>query len=98
LQLVENFVYEIDVRNLNKNSIQIEVFDQIPIAQQEEIQISLEDKSGASYKESIGKLSWKLEIPGMQTSKLKMGYSVKYPRDKIVIVKRTGKVICPKFR
>jgi uncharacterized protein (TIGR02231 family) len=98
LQLVENFVYEIDVRNLNKNPIQIEVFDQIPIAQQEEIQISLEDKSGASYKESVGKLSWKLEIPGMQTSKLKMGYSVKYPRDKIVIVKRTGKVMCPKFR
>jgi uncharacterized protein (TIGR02231 family) len=98
LQLVESFIYEIDVRNLNTNSIQIEVFDQIPIAQQEEIQISLEDKSGASYKESIGKLSWKLEIPAMQTSKLKMGYSVKYPRDKIVIIKRTGKVMCPKFR
>jgi uncharacterized protein (TIGR02231 family) len=98
LQLVESFIYEIDVRNLNKNSIQIEVFDQIPIAQQEEIQISLDDKSSASYKESIGKLSWKLEIPAMQTSKLKMGYSVKYPRDKIVIIKRTGKVVCPKFR
>jgi uncharacterized protein (TIGR02231 family) len=98
LQLAESFTYEIDVRNLNKNSVVIEVFDQIPIAQQEEIHISLEEKTGASYQDGNGKLSWKLEIPAMQTVKLKMGYSVKYPRDKVVIIKRTGKVLCPKFR
>jgi len=97
LQLAESFTYEIDVRNLNKNPVQIEIFDQIPIAQQEEIHISLEEKSGASYQEGNGKLSWKLDLPAMQTAKLKMGYSVKYPRDKVVLIKRTGKVMCPKF-
>jgi uncharacterized protein (TIGR02231 family) len=98
LQLVESFTYEIDVRNLNNKPILIEVFDQIPIAQQEEIQISLAEKTGAEYQESNGKLSWKLEIPEMQTVKIKIGYSVRYPRDKVVIIKRTGRVICPKFR
>lgn len=98
LQLVESFTYEIDVRNLNHRSIAIEVFDQIPIAQQEEIQISLSEKTGANYQESNGKLSWKLDIPEMQTVKIKLGYSVRYPRDKVVIIKRTGKVMCPKFR
>jgi uncharacterized protein (TIGR02231 family) len=98
LHLVENFSYEIDVRNLNKNTVTIEVIDQVPIAQQDDIQISLEEKNGADYQTSTGKLSWKLEIPPVQTVKLKMGYSVKYPRDKIVIIKRTGKVLCPKFR
>jgi uncharacterized protein (TIGR02231 family) len=98
LHLVESFMYEIDVRNLNKNAIFIEIIDQIPIPQQEEIQITLDESKDALYQESIGKLTWKLEIPGAQTAKIKMGYSVKFPRDKMVIIKRTGKVICPKFR
>jgi len=98
LQLVENFSYEIDVRNLNKKAITIEVFDQIPIAQQEEIQINLEEKDGADYQSGNGKLSWKIDVPALQTVKLKMGYSVKYPRDKVVVIKRTGRVLCPKFR
>jgi uncharacterized protein (TIGR02231 family) len=98
LHLVESFMYEIDVRNLNKNAIFIEIIDQIPIPQQEEIQITLDESKDALYQENIGKLTWKLEIPDAQTAKIKMGYSVKFPRDKMVIIKRTGKVICPKFR
>ncbi|MFL5729528.1 MAG: DUF4139 domain-containing protein [Cytophagaceae bacterium] len=98
LHLIESFVYEIDVRNLNKTPIFIEVFDQVPIPQQEEIQITRDEMPDVLYQENTGKLTWKLEIPGAQTSKIKMGYSIKYPRDKMVLIKRTGKVVCPKFR
>ncbi|MCR6638328.1 MAG: DUF4139 domain-containing protein [Sporocytophaga sp.] len=94
---MESFSYEIDVRNLNSKPVQIEIFDQIPIAQQEEIQISLEEKDGASYIKENGKLTWKLDIPASMTSKIKLGYSVKFPRDKTVIIKRTGRVVCPRF-
>ncbi len=97
LQLVENFTYEIDVRNLNSKPVQIEIFDQIPIAQQEEIQISLEESDGASYMKENGKLTWKLDIPASMISKIRLGYSVKFPRDKVVIIKRTGRVVSPRF-
>lgn len=95
LQLVEAMAYEIDIRNLNKNTIFIEITDQIPVGQQADINITLDEKDGAELIENIGKLTWKLEIPPVETAKIKMGYSVRYPRDKVVVIKRSQKLICP---
>lgn len=94
-QLTESLAYEIDIRNLNKKPVYIEVIDQIPVAQQSDIQISLDEAAGAEHTENIGRLSWKLEVPPVNTAKLRLGYSVKYPRDKVVKIKRTGKLLCP---
>ena len=98
LQLVESFSYEIDVRNLNIRAVFIEVIDQVPLAMQSEIQVRIDEKDGATHTEGNGKLVWRLDIPSQQTVKLKMGYTVHYPKDKVVIMKRTGKVMCPRFR
>lgn len=95
LYLTESFAYEIDIRNLNKKPVQIKIIDQIPVAQQSDINVSLDEKDGAELTENVGKLTWQLEIPPVETAKIKMGYSVRYPRDKIVVIQRRAKVLCP---
>ena len=44
--------------------------------------IEIEDISGAHYSKDSGKLVWDLEIAGGATKKLKLVYSVKYPKEK----------------
>src|SRR5690554_7423097 len=57
---VQNFVYEISVRNNKREHISIVVEDQIPISSNSDIEISLNDKGGAKVDEEKGKLTWEI--------------------------------------
>ncbi|MEZ4884291.1 MAG: DUF4139 domain-containing protein [Chitinophagales bacterium] len=81
---IETKTYEISVRNNKSTTAHIEILDQVPISQNEEIEVKLIDKDGAEYTERYGKLLWRLDIPAGQTKKLKLQYSVKYPKSKLV--------------
>jgi hypothetical protein len=56
--------------------------DQIPIAQNKDIEVKVEEVSGAKYDEAAGSLIWKLNIKSGETKKIKFVYTVKYPKDK----------------
>jgi uncharacterized protein (TIGR02231 family) len=78
----ESFAYEITVRNNKTIPISIEILDQVPVSKQEGIEVEVEDKDGAEYTETYGKLLWKLEIKAGQSKKIKFAYAIKYPKDK----------------
>ncbi|MGB0932481.1 MAG: DUF4139 domain-containing protein, partial [Chitinophagales bacterium] len=80
----ETKTYEISVRNNKGTTAHIEILDQIPISQNEDIEVKLLDKDGAEYTSKYGKLLWRLDVPVGQTKKLKLQYSVKYPKSKLV--------------
>lgn len=80
----ETYVFEIAIKNNKSVPVQIEILDQIPVSKQKEIEVSLEEKDGAEYNETFGKLKWKLQIPANQSKRVQFSYSVKYPKDKPV--------------
>ncbi len=80
----ESFAYEITVRNNKTIPISIEILDQVPVSKQEGIEVDVEEKDGAEYTETYGKLLWKLDIKAGQSKKIKFAYSIKYPKDKII--------------
>ena len=80
----ETFAYEIAIRNTKKVPVNIAVEDQIPLSSNKEIEIAVEEISDARYDKVSGKLTWELELQGGETKKLKLIYSVKYPKDKII--------------
>jgi uncharacterized protein (TIGR02231 family) len=80
----ETYTFEITVRNNKKQSIEIVLEDQIPVSQNSEIEVELLDSSDAEYNEEIGKLSWPLNLVPGETKKIKLTYSVKYPKDKLI--------------
>lgn len=80
----ESYAYEISVRNTKNEPIRIVVEDQVPIAQNTQIDVSLQNAGGAKYNKTNGKLVWELELKANETRKLSYQFEVKYPKDKQV--------------
>jgi len=76
----ETIGYELIVKNKKSVPIKIELLDQIPVSQNNVIQINLEEKGNAAYTEDIGKLLWTMNIEAGQTKTEKFIYTAKYPK------------------
>ncbi|WLD23869.1 DUF4139 domain-containing protein [Flavobacterium dauae] len=79
---VQDFVYEISVRNNKKENVSIVIEDQMPISSNNDIEITLSDKGGAKLDEEKGKLSWEVNLKSNETKKIRFGYQVKSAKDK----------------
>lgn len=80
----ESYSYEISVRNTKSEPIKIVVEDQVPISQNTQIDVTLQNAGGAKYNKTNGKLVWELELKANETRKLSYQFEVKYPKDKEV--------------
>ena len=82
----EIHAYRMIVKNNRKVPIDIEVFDQLPVSQDSEIEVSAEETSGAKKNELTGELKWmhKIEAGKSKTSDLR--FSVKYPKSKPISI------------
>lgn len=82
----QSLVYEITIKNNKKNGVTLSLQDQIPIATDKSMEITLDDHSGADVEKEIGLLKWNVTVPAGATQKIRFGYSVKYPKDKLVSI------------
>ena len=80
----ETFAFNISVRNKKKQSIDILIEDQLPITSDKDIEVEAIEISGATKDEDKGILRWRFNIKPAETKELKLSYSVKYPKDKIL--------------
>ncbi|HHG83754.1 MAG TPA: mucoidy inhibitor MuiA family protein, partial [Bacteroidetes bacterium] len=81
---VRTFGYEITVRNTKSTPIHLQLLDQVPVSQDERITIKAIELSKAAHNEATGKLTWDLDLQPASTQKLKLIFSVKYPKKSIV--------------
>ena len=58
------------------------VKDQYPISQDKDVVVELLEGSAAADNNETGVLTWKLKLAPGEVKKLKVSYSVKYPKDK----------------
>lgn len=72
--------YEIIVRNNKKTTVNLKVEDQLPISQQEDVEVKVIDISKASHEENTGFLDWDITLKPGETKKLYIKYEIKYPR------------------
>ncbi|KQS41548.1 DUF4139 domain-containing protein [Pedobacter sp. Leaf194] len=78
------FTYLIKIRNTKKEAIEVFLKDQYPLSTESDIEIELLESSGAEVNKETGMLSWKLKIAPNETKTLKLSYSVKAPKSKII--------------
>jgi len=78
------FTYELTVKNNKKEAVQMLLKDQYPLSTNKDIEIELLESSGAANNTELGVLSWKLQLPPGESKKVRVSYSVKYPKDKYV--------------
>ena len=79
---VLTYTYEITVRNTKSSSINMEIADQIPVSQNDEIKIVLAESSHANLEELTGKLTWNVNLKPKEVRKISFTYEVKYPKNK----------------
>jgi hypothetical protein len=62
--------------------VSILVEDQVPVSNDKDIEVEVDEKSEGNLEEATGKISWQLNIPAGETKKIKLAYTVKYPKNK----------------
>ena len=77
----EEFAFEIRIRNTKKERVVIYLEDQIPISKNNKIEVELLEATGAKADSITGKITWKLEVNTAETKKVRLRYSMKYPKD-----------------
>lgn len=78
----ETKAFETTIKNNKNTAIEIELLDQYPISKNSQIEVTLEDSNGATVTEEYGKLLWRFKLQPNESRKIKLVYTIKYPKEK----------------
>ena len=76
--------YEITIVNTKKKAINIEVYDQVPLTQNADLEVAVEELSGATQDIATGKVTWKMTVEPEKTEKRQLRFTVKYPKKNLI--------------
>ncbi len=93
----ESFTYEIIIKNNRTEPIDIELQDQVPVSQENEIKVEIDEISSATMDALNGKLHWNAKINPGESVKYTIAFSVKYPKNKTVHIRKTRAIPCMSF-
>ncbi len=82
----ETYSFLITIRNNKQNAVKITLNDQIPVSSNSGITVEPVELSGGKLNQQSGQIKWDLEIKPQETRQIILTYSVKYPKDKNVIL------------
>ncbi len=74
--------WEISARNNKRVAVILNIQDQVPVSTQQDIEVSVEEMSGAQYDRDRGFVTWRLELAQAETQQRSIRYSVRYPSGK----------------
>jgi uncharacterized protein (TIGR02231 family) len=73
--------YDIVIRNNTKQTIDLEVLDQLPISENEKITVKSLTIGDGVYDEKTGSILWQRKIESGKTEIIYFAYELKYPKD-----------------
>jgi uncharacterized protein (TIGR02231 family) len=82
----ENYSFLLTIRNNKSTGIRITIHDQIPVSSNSGITVEPAELSGGRLNALTGEVKWDLEMNQQETKQIILSYSVKYPKDKTVIL------------
>ncbi|MFT6923070.1 MAG: hypothetical protein ACJA1C_002078 [Crocinitomicaceae bacterium] len=84
----DSYMYEVAVRNNRDVPIRIEIFDQVPISNSNDISVTADELSGSEKNIETGEVVWNMSIAPAGVQSKQLGYTVKYPKNMNVSVSR----------
>jgi uncharacterized protein (TIGR02231 family) len=82
----ETYSFLLTIRNNKTVPVKIRLNDQIPVSSNNGITVDPSEISGGKLNSQTGEIRWDLEIGKQETKQIVLTYSVKYPKDKTVIL------------
>jgi len=83
---IETRSFNISVRNNKSSDIYITVYDQLPVSQNKDIEVEATELTGGKLNDISGEVRWNLTIPARSSRELIFTYTVKYPKNRKVIL------------
>lgn len=82
----ETYTWKITLRNNKSYEIKAKIIDQVPISSTKEIDVETLELSGGSMNQNTGKITWNVNLAPNEQKQWFLKYSVKYPKDRTVVV------------
>ncbi len=96
-KLKETLTFELVAKNNRKSPVNIEIFDQVPISKKSEIEVKVLDISQAEYNAVTGEVKWRYKLQPGESKKMKLSFSIKYPKGQTVEVQQMKQRAVRKF-
>lgn len=93
----DSYTYEITVKNNHDTPVRMNLFDQVPISQDSDITVTVDEISGADHNLTTGRLLWTFNLDPGQSTTYRLSFTIKYPKDKKIQVQKFRTVSCPSF-
>lgn len=81
---IDNYTFEITVKNNKNKNIDMVLKDQFPISKTKEVEVIFKNDSNAEIDTETGIIHWKVSIKPGESKKYRFSYQIKYPKDKII--------------
>jgi hypothetical protein len=78
--------FDITVRNNKRQPITITIQDQLPVSTEKDIVLDNIEVDGGEIAKDTKLVTWKYDLPAKQSRKHSLKYSVRYPKDQIVVL------------
>jgi hypothetical protein len=82
----ESRVWTINIKNNKNQKINMLIFDQVPVSTLEEIKVAVFELSGAKHNIETGEIKWGLSIEPNENKKIELKYSIKYPKNRNLVI------------
>jgi hypothetical protein len=83
---IETRGFKITVRNKKSSTINLTIYDQLPVSVISEITVTPNNLDNAKFDTQTGELKWQFTLPSQQQKELLFGFEVKYPKKEKVIL------------
>lgn len=93
----DTYTFEIVVKNNRSVPIELDLYDQIPVSQNSDISVSVNETSDAIQDETTGELNWLVKLDPGATKRYEISFTIKYPKNKTVKVKQFRTISAPSF-
>jgi uncharacterized protein (TIGR02231 family) len=80
----ETYAFESTIRNNKNDTITIQVYDQFPISRNAEIEVEETALNTTEINKETGEVHWTITLKPNETKKLRINYSIKFPKGKHV--------------
>ncbi len=82
----ETRAWKISVKNNKNLPINMILFDQVPVSTIEEIEVNIDNISGAVLNKDKGEVKWKFNLEQSGKKDFELKYKVKYPKDRTLTI------------
>lgn len=78
---IDKKTFDIEVTNNKSSTVAIDVFDQVPISNTDDVDVKVIEVSGAMHQKESGYLNWSMSLAPFETKKVRVSYEIKYGKN-----------------